>query len=564
MIAITDIRSLQRFLLLFTFLILLIKNHVNCGRADWTIEKDASFWREQARISINEALNRRENTKTAKNVIMFLGDGMGVSTVTAGRIRKGQVNGQLGEDLVTEMEQFSHLGLSKTYNIDHQTPDSAATATAYLCGVKAQLGTIGVDGRAKRTNCTSSLGANVTSILDWAQQLGKKVGIVTTARITHATPAAAYSHVPERNWEAYDNTNFGASQTEQGCTDIAHQLVLRSPPIDLLFGGGRRFFFPRSTPDIENSTLFNSRTDNKSLIDEYWKGHFIWNRTEMNKIELGSSRPIFGLFERDHLQYETDRLSKGNDEPSLTEMTRFAIEHLLKTNQGFFLLIEGGRIDHGHHETRARYALDEYVQFDTAIGEAKKLLTEKGVLDETLLVVTADHSHVFSFGAYAARGSNILGFGSLEQLNVSDVDQLPINIITYGNGPNFPSARNASYLSTLDTNSTSYLSPAALPMRAETHGGEDVPVYAHGPWSHLFIGTMEQHTIAHKMAYAACWGDYVNREGCSENPASTSTTYASTSTTSSNNHANSSNQFQFIKTFILLFFYFYIFTVTKN
>ena len=115
------------------------------------------------------------------------------------------------------------------------------------------------------------------------------------------------------------------------------------------------------------------------------------------------------------MYYETDRIINENDEPSLTQMTKFAIEHFLKMNQnGFFLLIEGGRIDHGHHATQARYALDEFVEFDNAIGQAKQLLKEKGVLDDTLLVVTADHSHVFTFGAYSSRGSNILGFSSLE------------------------------------------------------------------------------------------------------------------------------------------------------
>ncbi len=298
--------------------------------------------------------------------------------------------------------------------------------------------------------------------------------------------------------------------------DIAHQLVSRSPPIDLIFGGGRRFFYPNTARDFENSTLNNSRTDGRSLVDEYWTGDFIWNKTQMNKISFGSLKPILGLFERDHMQYETDRINNRNDEPSLTEMTRFALEHFIKLNRGFFLLIEGGRIDHGHHETRPRYALDEYVEFDNSIGMTKEFLKEKNLLDDTLLVVTADHSHVFTFGAYSSRGSNILGFGSLEQLNVSDIDQLPINIIAYGNGPNFSSIRNRTYLYSLDTNATAYLAPTALPMKSETHGGEDVPVYAQGPWSHLFIGTMEQHTIAHKMAYAACWGDYQNRIGCSK------------------------------------------------
>jgi len=319
--------------------------------------------------------------------------------------------------------------------------------------------------------------------------------------------------VPERNWEGYDTSYFGAEQAKQGCVDIAHQLMLHSPPIDLLFGGGRRFFYPNSTKDFENASISNTRTDGRSLVEEYWRGTYIWNKTEMDKLQHGTDKPILGLFESDHMQYDTDRLKNGNNEPSLVEMTEFALEHFLKFNQGFFLLIEGGRIDHGHHDTRPRQALDEFVQFDNSIGKAKEILQKYNVLDDTLLVVTADHSHVFTFGAYASRGLNILGFGSLEQLNVSDIDRLPINIIAYGNGPNYHSSRNRTYLYSLDTNSTKYLAPAALPMKAETHGGEDVPVYAQGPWSHLFIGTMEQHTIAHKMAYAACWGEYRFREG---------------------------------------------------
>ena len=354
--------------------------------------------------------------------------------------------------------------------------------------------------------------------------LGRKVGVVTTARITHATPAASYAHVADRDWEGYDSRRFGNRETREGCLDIAHQLVSRSPPIDLAFGGGRRFFYPNTKPDWEYTRMNGSRTDNRSLIDDIWPGRFIWNRTEMNRIPLGSVSPLLGLFERDHLFYETDRVTSGNDEPSLAEMTRFAIEHFLAMNaSGFFLLIEGGKIDHGHHSTNARYALDEFVQFDEAIGQARRIFRERNLLDDTLLVVTADHSHVFTMGAYSARGSNILGFSTLENMNVSDVDQAPINIIAYGNGPNFRSSRNATYLATLDTNSTNYLSPTALPLGSESHGGEDVPIYAHGPWSHLFIGTMEQHTIAHKMAYAACWGAYANRKGCESTPSSAST-----------------------------------------
>ncbi|CAF3859711.1 unnamed protein product [Rotaria sordida] len=312
---------------------------------------------------------------------------MGIATVTAGRIRKGQINGQLGEDYLTEMEQFPHLGMVKTYNIDSQTSDSAAAATACLCGVKTQIGTIGVDGRAIRNDCPSSIGTNISSILDWAQT-------------------------------------------------------------------------------------------------------------------LGSSQPLLGLFEPDHMRYEFDRNQSNDDEPS------------------FFLLIEGGRIDHAHHDTIPRIALDEFVEFDNAVGQAKRTLQANGALDDSLIIVTADHSHVFTIGSYTSRGSNILGFGPLEQPNLSDIDNAPVNIIAYGNGPNFNSSRNATYLYSLNVNSTDYRAPAAQPMSSETHAAEDVPVYAYGPWSHLFIGTLEQHTIAHKMAYAACWGIYNTREGCPKASAS--------------------------------------------
>jgi alkaline phosphatase len=271
----------------------------------------------------------------------------------------------------------------------------------------------------------------------------------------------------------------------------------------------------------------------------------------MDKIILGTPRPLMGLFEYDHMYYETDRIAEKNDQPSLSQMTKFAIEHFLNTNHtGFFLLIEGGRIDHGHHATKARYALDEFVEFDNTIGLAKEILKTKGLLDDTLLVVTADHSHVFTFGAYGSRGSNILGFASLEGANVSIIDKLPVNIIAYGNGPNFNSPRNATYFASLDTNSTSYLSPAALPLESESHGGDDVPVFAQGPWSHLFIGTMEQHTIAHKMAYAACWGAYTNRNGC---PSIIKITTASVPFISSG--VNLLNQFKIIQIIIMFLFY---------
>lgn len=150
---------------------------------------------------------------------------MGIPTVTAGRIRKGQKQGLNGEELVTHMESLPHVALSKTYNIDAQTADSAGTATAYLCGVKARAGTIGLNGFARFNDCKSSLNAKVDSILKWAHRAGKSVGVVTTTRVTHASPAGTFANVAYREWEGYDGVKFGHKEHREGCRDIADQLI---------------------------------------------------------------------------------------------------------------------------------------------------------------------------------------------------------------------------------------------------------------------------------------------------------------------------------------------------
>jgi alkaline phosphatase len=211
-------------MLLFREILLLasIVCSIKCA-VDWSADEFPKKWNDYAKFKIEDNLKRTVNGKVAKNVILFLGDGMGVSTVTAGRIRKGQIQGRNGEEEVTHMESFPHLSLSKTYNIDAQTPDSAGTATAYLCGVKTRIGVIGLDGRA--FDCPSSANSKVESIVRWAHYAGKSTGIVTTTRVTHATPSAAYAHAYSRDWEGYDGYAFTETLYNQGCRDIAAQLI---------------------------------------------------------------------------------------------------------------------------------------------------------------------------------------------------------------------------------------------------------------------------------------------------------------------------------------------------
>ncbi|XP_058858012.1 alkaline phosphatase-like isoform X2 [Acipenser ruthenus] len=372
-------------------------------------EKEPKFWRDWAQRTLTKALSlQRLNTNIAKNAILFLGDGMGIPTVTAARILKGQMNGFSGEETQLEMDKFPHVALAKTYNTNAQVPDSAGTATAYLCGVKANEGTVGVSAAAVRSQCNTTFGNEVTSILKWAKDAGKSVGIVTTTRVNHATPSAAYAHCVDRDW--YSDGEMPPEAIQGGCKDIARQLLENIPNIDVIMGGGRKYMYPKNTPDVEYPNEYKAngtRQDGRRLVDE-WKSskgnqvaHYVWNKNQLLALNPHKVDYLLGLFEPADMRYDLER-DKQMD-PSLAEMVEVAIKILQKNPKGFYLLVEGGRIDHGHHEGKAKQALHEAVQMDIAVGKAGVLTSE----EDTLTVVTADHSHVFTFGGYTLRGNSI-------------------------------------------------------------------------------------------------------------------------------------------------------------
>ena len=136
-----------------------------------------------------------------RGVILFVGDGMGVSTVTAARILDGQNKGLAGEENLLAFEHFPHLALVKTYNVDAQVSDSAGTMTALVTGHRTRAGVLSVGPEAARGDCTTSKQHELVTLLEEAEQRGYRTGVVSTARITHATPAATYAHSPDRNWE---------------------------------------------------------------------------------------------------------------------------------------------------------------------------------------------------------------------------------------------------------------------------------------------------------------------------------------------------------------------------
>ncbi|XP_030041678.1 alkaline phosphatase isoform X1 [Microcaecilia unicolor] len=482
-------------------------------------EKNPKYWRDQAQASLKTALYLQDhlNTNVAKNIILFIGDGMSVATVTAARILKGQLNGKPGEETQLEMDKFPYMALSKTYNTDAQVPDSAGTATAYLCGVKANAGTVGVSAAALQGQCYTMRGNEVDSILNWAKQAGKSAGLVTTTRVTHATPSAAYAHSVDRSW--YSDNDMPPEAIQQGCKDIAWQLVKNIPDIEVILGGGRKYMYPRNTPDVEypwdwhaNGTRLDGLNLTKIWMENKPRGQvarYVWNRNQLLALDPRKVDYVLGLFEPADMKFEQER--KRSTDPSLSEMVQVAIQILQKNPKGFFLLVEAGRIDHGHHASMASQALHETVELDKTIALASRATRE----DDTLTVVTADHSHVFTFGGYTPRGNPMLGLVP----GLSDIDFKPFTSIVYGNGPGFElvdgGRQNISFIDVFDMN---YQAQSAVPLQSETHSGEDVAIFAKGPLAHLLHGVHEQNYIPHVMAYAACIGQ--NKDHCKPDAAS--------------------------------------------
>ncbi|MGB7740273.1 MAG: alkaline phosphatase [Steroidobacteraceae bacterium] len=457
-----------------------------------------------------EPIDRRR----ARNVILFVGDGMGISTVTAARILAGQRAGGSGEEHQLAFETLPFLALSKTYSTTQQTSDSAPTATAMVAGIKTRGGAISVDETVNPDEQDATVVARhaVTTILEQAEAHGLSTGVVTTTRVTHATPAVNYAHTANREWESDAHLPAGAS-----VTDIASQLVAaqRKYGIEVVLGGGRTPFMPAAATDPEYPARHGSREDGRSLVDEWVTAQpgsaYVWNREQFAAIDPGSTRHLLGLFEPSHMQYEADR--RASDEPSLAEMTAKAIGILRNNRKGFYLMVEGGRIDHAHHAGNAYRALTDTLALADAVRTAQELTNPR----DTLIIVTADHSHVFTMAGYPRRGNPILGPVIEPGKTRPELarDGRPYTTLGYANGPghaDLPAKSDPEVRRPInagrhleaddDTDSPGFYQEALVPLGSETHGGEDVAIYAGGPQAYLFRGTMEQHTIYHVMRRA--------------------------------------------------------------
>lgn len=486
----------------------------------------AAWW---YRAGAAQAAARGAMGGKARNIILFVGDGMSLPTVAAARILDGQRKGAPGEENLLSWERFPHTGFSKTYNTDTQTPDSAGTMTAMATGAKTRSGVLSIAQTADRGDCAGALAAPLLTLWELAESAGLATGLVTTTRLTHATPAATLSHSSDRNWE--NDAELPPAAAEAGCRDIARQMI-ETPYGDgpeVLLGGGRANFLPVTERDPEYDDQVGLRLDERNLVAEWLKkranGAYVWNKQQF--AAAPADAPLLGLFEPGHMQYEHDRPQDRGGEPSLAEMTRAAIDRLARSGQGYVLLVEGGRIDHAHHAGNAFRALTDTIAFSEAVAAAQAATSP----EDTLILVTADHAHTMTFAGYPVRGNPILGKvrGSAGEGNnpsglASDATGLPYTTLSYANGPGHTGATDqqpegvktfvheaSGYqraeqgrpnLREVDTEHPDFMQEATVPLSSETHGGDDVGIWALGPGAAAVRGTLEQNAIYHILLQA--------------------------------------------------------------
>lgn len=411
----------------------------------------------------------------AKNVLFFLGDGMGPTSITAGRIYK------LGEDGKLAMEKLEHTARVKTYSNDAQTTDSAPSMGAYMTGVKAnnEVLAMSADTVATKSGCTPANGKPVKTLLELAKAAGKSVGAVTTTEATHATPAATYAHICHRDL-AYDI----AAQAVPGGAGYNTGL---GTGLDVLLGGGANHWTP-----LDATTNPKGRPDGRDLFGELRTAGYavVTDRTALAALPP-TAKKVVGVFSNtSHLSYELDRATLAPTQPSLAEMTTTALTVLDRASagKGWFLMVEGGRIDHALHGTNAKRALEDVGAFDAAIAAA----LAKVDLNETLVVVTADHDHTMVINGYAKRGNSVLDVVRDRDGNVSvDADGFAYPVLAFGNGESRPDVR--TQLTGSDTMNADFHQLAAVRRGpgSETHGGGDVMLLATGAGSGSFKGTIE-------------------------------------------------------------------------
>ncbi|RJP15675.1 MAG: hypothetical protein C4520_19830 [Candidatus Abyssobacteria bacterium SURF_5] len=340
-------------------------------------------------------------TGPAKNIILLIGDGMGFEVI--GLLRDyARILENRSLHLESAMDE-GDVALVHVSPADVLVIDSAAAATALATGIKTRNGTISM----------TPDGESAITILELAARAGKRTGIVTTTSISHATPAAFAAHAFERESEA----------------EIAAQMA--DAGVDVLMGGGLAYWIPDEQKASEfapisrvaGADLESKRRDDINLLEKMENSGYqiLHNRDQLLAAE--DSDKILGLFAASHMPYALDRQPKdAANTPSLAQMTRLALTALSRDEKGFFLMVEGGRIDHAAHNHDAGAMLAEALEFDEAVGAA---LDFARAHPQTAIFITADHATAAP--TLSARYSDVLkdtfypGEGSIKKIALQDI-----------------------------------------------------------------------------------------------------------------------------------------------
>jgi alkaline phosphatase len=407
------------------------------------------------------------------NVILMIPDGFGPASVTMARMAKGAP---------LALDEFL-TGNVGTRSTDHYVTDSAAGATAHAAGIKTYNGAIAVDEE----------GRPVGTILQGARDRGMRTGLVTTTRLTHATPAAFAAHVPRRQMEE----------------EIAAQML--DNRVDLLFGGGLRVFLPQ--PD-------GWRTDGRNLLDEAREAgyHVVLDTAAL---AAATTLPILGLLADSDLVLEIDR--HRTVQPSLAEMTRRALDLLADHPVGFFIMVEGGRIDHAAHWNDAAAHLREVLAYDEAVRVALDFARADG---RTLVVSAADHEtggltigrdlhygYVPELLLQATASGEWMGLEVLlrteatgEEVTVELLEEIylefnPLEELTDRDRAQLVRAVESPSPSDPGQTMARILSPHALVgWTSMGHTGVDVTLHAFGPGSERLTGHMDNDAVGRVLA----------------------------------------------------------------
>ena len=444
-----------------------------------------------------------------RNIIFFLGDGMGMNTLTAARIYA------VGEDGELTLDTLPESAFVKTFANNAQVTDSAASMSAYMTGHKVNNGVLsmstdtaaiapGADSSGNRTVSRCTGGTAVLTLGELAKRRGMAVGVVTTTRVTDATPAAVFSHACHRGME----TDIAAALVPGG---VGYNSALGPSGLDVLLGGGTKSFLGTADGGI--------RPDGRNLLAELRaKGvRTVADTGELYAVDAASGAPLVGLFAPGNLGYDAAR-NQARD-PGLAAMASTAISVLSKNPNGFFLVVEGGLIDLALHDTHAKRALQEVVSFDNTL---KATIDRMRVLDpglkNTLIVVTADHDHTLLLNGYSPRtgkttpdNPGVLGLmrkisdGTLRL----DADGAPFTIIGFGTGERRVQGKRSSApaLTDADVTADEYRQEAVVRTAPgdETHGGADVYLGAIGARAERFGGTIDNTRVFELIKAAAGW-----------------------------------------------------------